>query len=320
MNSYFLENEFLKAKLTDYGATLVSLVVKNCNIDVVLGFDDLNQYCNEGKYIGQTIGRVCNRIGKGRFELNNQTYITAINSGPNSLHGGRKGFDTKTFEATAINDGYRFTYCSKDMEEGYPGDLCLQVDYLLKGQGLEVHFEATSTKDTVCSFTNHAFFNLKGKGTITDHTVWIDADYIGEIDKDGLSLPQLMLVDNTPFDFRVPAILQDKIQVAHPQLINGNGYDHNYVFNTKGYGLKASLSYDQLLMRVYTDYNHMHLYSGNYLGNQIGKNQQNYESRCGICFETQHYPNAINYEQFEKPILRKGETYRKQTRFEFTGI
>lgn len=317
MKLYTLENEYLKVKLLDYGATLVSLVVKQKNVDVVLGFDELDKYQNEGKYIGQTIGRVCNRIAKGQYHLNGKKYTCKVNNGPNSLHGGEFGFDTKEFKVESIEDGYLMTYTSPDNEEGYQGELVLAVEYKLVDKGLDVTFKANTTKDTICSITNHAFFNLNGTGSILNHKVWIDADYIGEVDEDGLTLPRLMEVTGTPFDFRRAIEVGYRIEEKHSQLLNGNGYDHNYVFNKDGYKLKASLEANNILMNVYTDYMNMHLYSGNYLENQVGKNGEVYHPRNGICFETQLYPNAINYPCFIQPILRKEDTYLHKTRFEF---
>ncbi|MFI3283823.1 MAG: aldose epimerase family protein [Erysipelotrichaceae bacterium] len=318
MKTYILENEYLKATILDYGATLVSLIVKEKDVDVVLGFYDFEKYQHEGEYLGQTIGRVCNRIAKGSFTLNGETYHLPINNGPNSLHGGEIGFNKHEFVLKSKTEkAVSLRTISKDMDQGYPGELTLDVSYQLIENRLEVCFDATTTKDTLASFTNHAFFNLNGQGSVLEHKVWIDAKEIGMVDSQGQTLETRMAVENTPFDFNDEATIECQINQSHSQLTNGNGFDHNYCFAKHGYGLKASLSNEKIKMNVYTDHDHMHFYTGNFLSHQQGKNDIIYAPRDGVCFETQHYPSAIHYPNEVSPILKKGEQYHHLTAFEF---
>lgn len=318
MNTTIIENAYLKATILDYGATLVSLIVKEKDVDVVLGFYDFEKYKHEGEYLGQTIGRVCNRIAKGKFTLNGVDYTLPVNNGSNSLHGGNAGFNKKYFEVlTTTNDSVTMRHVSEDQDQGYPGELTLDVTYRLIENRLEITFDATTTKDTLASFTNHAFFNLNGKGTALQQQVWIDADQIGKVDEEGQTLQEHMDVLGTPFDFTKETEINTQIIKSHDQLTKGNGFDHNYCLNKKGYALKASLANDTLKMNVYTDHDHMHFYTGNYLTHQQGKHENIYAPRDGVCFETQYYPNAINYSDEVSPILKKDGHYHHVTAFEF---
>lgn len=317
---YTISNGNYEISVTDYGATLCTFKYKG--VDVVQGFENVRGYVENVKYMNATIGRVCNRIANGKFVLNDVEYDLAVNNGPNTLHGGLEGFDTKKWIAKEMDNSISFSYLSKDMEEGFPGNLEIVVTYTLDEDGLEYKYRATSDKDTLVNICNHAFFNINGpeSKTVLDDNLMINADYIGMVDSDGLTLDEVLNVENTPFDFRVSKKIGRDIDVDHPQIINGNGYDHHYII--KGEGMRHFCSYDngKLKMDVYSDLPGMHLYSSNFLeGNACGKNG-NYPKRSAICFETQYYPNAINLNSHVKPILRANEIIEHKTKFKVEEI
>ena len=317
---YIIENDYLKIKVLDYGATLVSLFVKDMNKDVVLGFDDIDGYQNRVEYMGATIGRVCNRIGKGKYSINNQEYQLAINNNGNCLHGGIDGFNNQIFDVKIENDYIELSYLSKDKQENFNGNVNVKIRYTLRENCLDYSYEATSDQDTILSICNHAFFNLDGydNDSILNQKVWINSDKIGIVDENGLTLKQVMDVKDTAFDFTVEKRIGKDINSLHDQIGKGNGYDHNFILNNQKYEEVAYLKNDYCKMSVLTDLNNMHLYSANYLaGNHNGKNGCSMPKRSSICFETQYYPNAINYDGFIKPILKKNETMSHMTTFKF---
>lgn len=313
---YTIKKGDFTMKVSDYGATLCNYIYKD--IDLVQGFDNVHGYIEDVKYMNATIGRVCNRIGDGKFVLNDQEYHLAVNNGPNTLHGGLEGFDTKKWEISEGEDYLSCKYISKDMEEGFPGNLNIEVIYKLDDDGLNYTYRATSDKDTLVNICNHAFFNINGldSSTILDDYLMINADYIGTVDENGLTLEELLKVDNTPFDFRKRKKIGQDIDSDHIQIKNGSGYDHHFVI--KGEGYRHFLTYDnnKLVMDVYSDLPGMHLYSSNFLDDKAhGKNNNTYPRRSSICFETQYYPNAINLNNQIKPILKAGELIEHTTKF-----
>lgn len=317
-NLYTLENDYMTIKVCDYGATLVSVILKNDgHTNVVLGFDDVLGYELSDTCMGQTIGRCANRIEKGIFKLNGVQYNIPINNNGNSLHGGINGFNHHFFKIKEINNRLECYYTSNDGEEGFPGTLEMFVTYSLNGNKLEIEYNAESDKDTVCSLTNHSYFNLKGFGTVLDHELWVDANKVGNVDSNGLSLESTFDVTDTPFDFREFKKIEDQIYIANEQLTKGNGYDHNFCLNGNGVRKVASLKYNKLQMNVYTDLNNMQIYTANYMNEDKGRNNTKYNPRDGIAFETQYYPNAINYNRFTKPILKRSDIYNNKTIFEF---
>ena len=319
-NAYILENEFIKLELLDYGARINSCIIKKLDVDVVLGYDNMKDILNCSAYIGATIGRVCNRIAKGKFTLNGIEYKLPINNNGNTLHGGVSSFDTKIFNVKSEGSNYiEFSYTSPDSEEGFPGNLTVNVIYRLLNDGWSYEVETTSDKDTICSITNHAYFNLEGhnSGLALDQYVQINADQYSHIDSNGLTLDKCENVSKTPFDFLQAKLLKNDIDSKHIQLEYGCGYDHNFII--KGHGLReaARLISDKLEMQVNTTLPCMHFYSGNFLGNTLGKNNTIYPNRSGLCFETQYYPNGINYDIDKAPILKKNETKKHITEFRY---
>lgn len=317
METYKVENDHLMIEVLDYGATLTSLYVKKYETDVVLGFYNVEKYQNEGKYIGQTIGRVANRIALGEFVLDDVKYNIKPNNGPNLLHGGENGLDNKIFKIIKENNQISCYYTMEDMEDGFPGKIDIIVKYTLNDNALEISYEAKSDKNTLCSLTNHSFFNLLGQGSIEDHELMVNADRVGTIDEDGLTLNETFSVENTPFNFLDLKEIKQTLVSNHPQILLGKGLDHNFCLNSTGFKHKATLKINDRKMKVYTDLVNMHVYSGNYLDNQLGKNNIVYSPRSGICFETQEYPNSINLTDHDKPILLANKKYTKRTKFVF---
>ncbi|NLC96071.1 MAG: galactose mutarotase [Erysipelotrichaceae bacterium] len=315
-----IENNNFILQATNYGATIVSLYLKKKKIDVIQGFDNVDGYINDVPYMGGSIGRVCNRIGKGKFHLNNNDYFVSVNNGPNSLHGGNYGFDKQIWNYSIDNNKIVFTYLSKDKEEGYPGNLKVKVIYELIDNGFIFEYEGTSDKDTLFSMTNHAFFNFNGPTSLSalDHKIQTDAKYVAKVDSDGLTLDDIFDVKNTPFDFSQYKSLGKDIDNDYKQLINGSGYDHHFLVDGDGFRKMVSCNANGIIMDVYSDLPGFHLYSGNFLdGKAIGKQGGSFPRRSAVCFETQYYPNAINYDSQKKPILKANEYMKHISKFIF---
>ena len=313
---YTISNDDFEISVSDYGATLFNY--KYHDIDIVRGFDNVDGYINDVKYMNATIGRVCNRIKDGHFVLNGTDYYLYQNNAGNCLHGGKEGFDTKKWDVSVNDNQIICTYLSKDMEEGFSGNLQVKVVYTLLANGLQFAYEATSDKDTLCNICNHAFFNINGcdsKTVLNDHLM-INANKIGMIDSDGCTLNDTLDVDNTPFDFRKRKLIGKDIDSDHIQILNAHGYDHHFIIDGEGFRKFGTYDNGKLALDIYSDLDGMHVYSGNFLdGTSNGKNGNNYPFRSSICFETQYYPNAINTTDHVKPILRKNEVFRHVTRY-----
>ena len=309
MNLYVLENEDLKVGVTDLGATLVAFIDKKTGIDIVYGFEDASGYeTQHGSYIGATVGRTCNRIGKGTFTLNGKEYHVPINNGPNSLHGGIEGFSFKKFDTELKENAVVFTYVSKDGEEGYPGNLTLTVEYKLCKNSLKYTWSGICDQDTLFNITNHSYFNCNGEGTILNHTLKINTDKVALLDKDGMATDQVLDVKGTAFDFTQEQVIFERLEMGHENLKIASGYDHNYVFENLDVKEMCTLKGDTLQLDIISDCPDMHVYGGNFLDGECkGKYGDYYQAKSAICFECQYYPNAINYEGFYKPILKANE-------------
>lgn len=251
-----LKNEEMEVVVSTFGCTIIKMIVEDKNGvkgDVVLGYDDFNQYQTLDGYLGALVGRVANRIGKGTFELNGETYHLPINNGPNSLHGGIKGFSYQIFDYEILDDyTIKFTYHAKDGEEGYPGNMDFSATYHLEG---------------------------------------------------------------TPFDFRIPAKIGERVEVDHPQLKLGNGFDHHFFFTTDKNQVVLEDEESGRRLTVSTTLPGAQIYTANYLDGRIGKNGEPYNARDAVCIETQNLPDAIHIEKNPSTILRKGETFDAQTSY-----
>ncbi|WP_026714532.1 aldose epimerase family protein [Flavobacterium daejeonense] len=334
IESYKLKNQKgMEVDIMTYGGIITSLKVPNkagVSEDVVLGFNNFEQYTKDNPFFGALIGRYGNRIGKAKFSLDGVEYKLAVNDGPNSLHGGPMGFHKVIWTAVEAKGGadgvLKLKYVSKDMEEGFPGNLTVFVTYTLKSDNtLEVAYEATTDKKTVVNLTQHSYFNLSGDftRTILDNIVTIDADKLVPVDETLIPTGKLDDVANTPFDFRTPKAIGKDIEVANEQLKRGKGYDHCWVLNNQDKGFRFAASvYEPVsgrVMEVFTDEPGIQLYTGNFLdGTLPTRDGKTYAHRTGLCLETEHYPDSPNQKDFPSTVLNPGETYKTKTAFKFS--
>jgi aldose 1-epimerase len=320
------------AEVIDYGAILKSLFVPDRNgktADVVLGFDDLASYQVNPSFFGSTIGRNANRIAGAQFCINGELYTLAKNdNGHNNLHSDFETcFNKKMFTAEVLEDenAVKFSLESPDMDQGFPGNLKADVIYrLTENNGLEIEYFAVSDKDTVYNPTNHSYFNLKGhdSGSAMSHKLWINAKEYTPADNESIPTGELATVAGTPFDFTTAIVIGDRINDDFEQLRFGGGYDHNFVLDKAKGKLEqiAVLSEEESgrRMSVYTDLPGVQFYAGNFIVNQTGKGGVKYSRRCGVCLETQYFPNSINEKNFESPLLKAGEEFHSITKYVFS--
>ena len=319
---YVLKNKNgLITEITNYGARVVSLWTPDLNgnfEDIVLGFDNIDNYINaDEKYFGATIGRYGNRIKDGKFIINYKEYYLEKNNGSNHLHGGEKGFSDVIWEANQINEqALELKYLSKNMEEGYPGNLDIKVVYTLNDSDeLKIEYFASTDESTYVNLTHHSFFNLQGAGneTINDHLLYINANSITPVDETLIPTGDIELVVNTPFDFTLPTIIGKRVDEDNNQLNYGKGYDHNYVLNnSKSKEIIAAKVFEMKsgrTLEVYTNEPGMQFYGGNFLSGSIGKHNKVYKKRSAFCLETQHFPNSPNQENFPNTLLKPNEKY-----------
>jgi len=331
---FLLQNKETKVYITNYGGRIVSLLTPDKNGDmgdVVLGFNSIDNYLKaNGKYHGSLIGRVGNRIAKGRFELNDTVYNLPKNNGENHLHGGPEGINNQVWDVKSIRDNsIVLSYTSEDGAMGYPGNLAMEVSYQLsESNGVIITYEATTDKSTPVNLTNHAFFNLagEGNGTINDHLLTINADQFTPVDDSLIPLGQNTNVKDTPFDFRIEkAIGQDlNLQEIDLQLSRGKGYDHNFVLNKTDVGelsLAATVveTKSGRKMEVFTEEPGLQFYGGNFFQSKdIGKYGKAFGYRESFALETQHYPDSPNQPNFPSIILNPGEVYSTKTIYKFS--
>lgn len=334
IDSYKLKNQKgMEVDIMTYGGIITSLKVPNkagVSEEVVIGFNNFEQYTKDNPYFGALIGRYGNRIAKGKFTLDGKEYKLATNNGENALHGGPEGFHRRIWTVEEAKGGnaavLKLKYISKDMEEGYPGNLTVFVTYTLNNDNsLDVLYEATTDKKTVVNLTQHSYFNLSGDftKTILNNEITIDADKLVPVDADLIPTGKLDDVTNTPFDFRKPKAIGKDIEVANDQLKKGLGYDHCWVLNNQDKGFRfAASAYDPTsgrLLEVYTDQPGIQLYTGNFLdGTLPTRDGKTYAHRTGLCLETQHYPDSPNQKDFPTTVLNPGENYKTKTSFKFS--
>lgn len=325
---FTLENKNgMRVDLIDYGANIVRLFVPDQNgklDDVVLGFDDVAGYEENGCFFGSFIGRHGNRIGNAEFELNGVTYELEKNDGDNNLHGGTPGYNKVMYKAETTENSVAFSRTSPDMEQGYPGNLDICVTYALTDDNeLKISYQAKTDKDTLCNVTNHSYFNLKGHdgGTITDHKVWIRANGFTETSDDLIPNGNIIDVAGTPMDFRTEKTIAEDIEADYEPLKIAGGYDHNFVLEKEAGKMEkvAELSEETTgrRMEVYTDLPGMQLYTGNFIVKEDGKGGIEYTKRTGVCFETQFFPNSVNIPSFESCVLKAGDTFTSTTIYRF---
>jgi aldose 1-epimerase len=320
----------MKAKVMTYGAILTELAVpdKEGKLgDVVLGFDDLKGYLAGHPFFGATVGRVANRIAKGKFTLDGKEYKLAINNRPNALHGGLKGFDKVVWKAEPVKTpevmAVKFTYLSPDSEEGYPGNLSVAVTYTLTDKNeLKIDYAATTDKATPVNLSNHSYFNLAGpaSGTILDHELMLAADRYTPVDATLIPTGDIKPVKGTPLDFTTPTPIGARIDQLKGDPI---GYDHNFVLNSGGKSLalaaRVRAPRTGRVMEMFTTEPGVQFYTGNFLdGKTKGKGGVAYRKHQGFCLEAQHFPDSVNRADFPSVILKPGNTYAQTTVYRFS--
>jgi len=323
----------MEARIMTYGGIVQSLNVPDKNGkpgDVVLGCDNLEAYLAKTPYFGALIGRYGNRIAGARFTLAGKTYTLAANNGPNSLHGGNKGFDKVVWQVAKADMGpegprLTLTYLSKDGEEGYPGNLSVTAIYTVTDDNaLKVEFTATTDKETLCNLTHHSYFNLRGSGNILEHVVYINADKFTPVDSTLIPTGELRPVAGTPFDFRTPTAIGARINDTNDDQIKlAKGYDDNWVLNHPagklGLAARVSEPITGRVMEVWTTAPGMQFYTGNFLdGTLTGKGGWVYQFRDGFCFEPQGFPDSPNHPNFPSTELKPGETYHNTIIYRFS--
>ena len=318
-----------EVKITNYGGIVTSWISPDKNgkrSSIVLGFDSLSGYLAKPPYFGATVGRYGNRIAKGRFKIGDSTYSLAVNNGSNHLHGGLKGFDKQVWEATVTNDSVpvlSLSYLSKDMEEGYPGNLKVNVVYTLtEDDALQIEYTAETDKPTVLNLTNHSYFNLTGdhRNTILDHKMMIKADYYTPVDTGLIPTGELKAVKGTPFDFNTPEKIGTRIAQT-----GGNpvGYDHNYALKRSDNSLQQVVTVTDSLsgrkLELFTTEPGVQFYTGNFLDGSIkGSDGVPFNKNTGFCLETQHFPDSPNQPKFPSVLLKPGEKFHSITKYKLS--
>ena len=315
---YCLENDRWRIEATDYGASLVSFVDKEAGIDIVQGYTDAAGYEELCPYMGATVGRVCNRIRGGRFELDGKIYHLEQNDRGNCLHGGSTSTAYKVWKKEEDPNALVFSCFSPDGEGGFPGNVTMRTAYRLDENGLEITLTAESDRDTYIALTNHAFFNLNGpqSDTVLDHEMMLDSDVLCCIDENGQTGEETIDVEDTPFDFRLFKEIGRDINADDVQLHYGGGYDHCFIVRGEGYRHAGALRTDRIRMDVWTDLPALQVYSGNFLnGEGEGKEGGTFPRRSAVCLEAQYVPDAMNSECWDKPLVKAGEPQTHIIRF-----
>jgi len=333
---YTLTNKYgMAVAISNFGGTLVSLKVPDRDGklgDVVLGYDNPADYENGKAYFGGTIGRYGNRIAHGKFTLDGVVYSLPLNDGPNTLHGGVRGFNKHVWIARDVSssagEALELTYVSRDGEEGFPGTLTVKVVYTLFADenAVKIEYTATTDKDTVLNLTNHSYFNLSGQGNgdILQHQLKLYASQFTPVDVTLIPTGKLQDVQNTPFDFLQPIAIGQRINMNDEQLKFGRGYDHNWVLDKKSPNTMslAARAYDPQsgrVLEVSTTEPGVQFYSGNFLDGTVrGKDGKVYAYRSAFCLETQHFPDSPNQKNFPSTELKPGQTLHSTSIYKFT--
>ncbi len=321
--------------ITNYGGIITSIKVEDKIgelSEVALGYSEIEKYLKNPNYFGAIIGRHANRIANGNFKLNEVDYSLAQNNNYNHLHGGIVGFDKVLWEADTFTKENSaelvLTYLSKDGEEGYPGNLNVEVRYTLTNDNeINIDYKATTDKLTICNLTNHTYFNLLdgGESSVLNHKLKLNADYFTPITKFSIPIGEIRNVEDTPFDFRKSIEIGKNIENDDEQLKNASGYDHNYIINGEfGTLRKAAEVYEEKsgrILEVLTTEPGVQLYTGNFIdGALTGHNNIIYNKRNGFCLETQHYPDSPNNPKFPTVELRPNQIFSSKTIYKFSVI
>ncbi len=326
-----LRDGAFSCEIITYGGAVRSLVVPDRNgdpVDVVLGFDTLEDYMAQDKYMGALVGRYANRVGGARFTLNGVEYKLAANDGKNSLHGGNVGFDKQVWTVEGLTgNSATLSLTSPDMQEGYPGTLKVEVTYTLADGALRIDYRAESDKDTVCNLTNHSYFNLSGhdSGSVEGQYIWLNASRYTPAAPGSIPTGEIAPVEGTPMDLRRARPIGEHIDDPFDQLAMAGGYDHNWVIDGWDglFRLAANARSPDtgIAMEVSTTLPGVQFYAGNYLdGCPAGKGGAPYGKRHGFCLETQFFPDSPNKPGFPSCVLKAGEEYRSTTVFRFFAL
>lgn len=329
---YTLKNKSgMEVCITNFGGRIVSIMVPDKTgklQDVVLGFDSIADYINIPSDFGASIGRYANRINKGKLVLDKDTIQLPQNNFGHCLHGGPKGWQYQVYDAKQIDDTtLQLTRISPDGDENFPGNVTATVIYkLTDDNSIDIKYSATTDKKTVINMTNHSYFNLSGDPSkpATDEILYINADNYTPVDSTFMTTGEILSVKATPMDFTTPkAVGKEIADYKFVQLKNGNGYDHNWVLNTKGdiKQLAAKLTSPEsgISLEVYTNEPGIQVYTGNFLDGSVkGKKGITYNQRASVCLETQHYPDSPNKPQWPSTVLMPGQTYNSECIFKFT--
>lgn len=325
---YTMENKNgMEIKVTDYGASLVSLIVPDrtgARRDVVLGYDDVSGYEAGTSFFGATVGRNANRIAGAAFELGGKTFHLDANEKGNNLHSGYDFYNKRLWEVKQ-SDAQHITFAlfSPDGDQGFPGDVRIEVTYALTDENeVRISYRGIPGEDTILNLTNHSYFNLNGAGgsSIRNHIVRIDADAFTETDASLIPTGKLIDVTGTPMDFRCEKAIGQDIDADYEPLQLAGGYDHNWVLNSHGKLQTAAEAYSPetgIAMEVLTDLPGMQMYTGNGIGTEKGKEGKTYEKQTAVCFETQYCPDAVHHDNFEAPVCKGGEIYQTTTVYKF---
>ena len=321
----------LVAKIIDFGGIITELHAPDREgrlADVVLGFDTLDAYEGDNPYFGALIGRYGNRIAGSRFTLDGHEYVLPANDGDNHLHGGAGGFHKVKWQASVEGDSLVLAYRSVDGEQGYPGNLDVVASYTLGDDNeLVMRLRAVTDKPTPVNLTQHSYFNLCGEGDILDHLLTIDADTFVPIDAGSIPLGMLSPVTGTPFDFRTPRPIGERVGQPDKQLRHGRGYDHNFVLNkpdgrARGQAMRRAAHVldpgSGRVLELFTEEPGLQFYSGNFLDGSLCGKGRCYGHRSGFCLEPQHFPDSPNRSRFPNVILRPGQVYETESRYRFS--
>jgi aldose 1-epimerase len=321
----------MEARITNYGGIIVSLTAPDRDAklaDVVVGYDRLEDYSKGTSYFGALIGRYANRIGGAKFALNGRTYKLAPNHGPNSLHGGIKGFDKVVWDAKVVKStkgpALELSCLSKDGDEGFPGNLAVKAAYCLSDENeLRINLTATTDAPTVCNLTGHSYFNLAGKGDVLAHEVRLNASRFTPADAGLIPTGELKPVDGTPFDFRKSTAIGARIEADDPQLKFARGYDQNFVIDKPPGQLGLHGRVDEpasgRVMEVWSTEPGVQLYTSNHFdGSILGKGGQAYPRYGALCLEPQHFPDSPNKPGFPSTVLQPGQTYHNTIIYKFS--
>ena len=330
---YVLTNKLgSEITITNYGAKIVSLMVPDKSgtlTDIVLGHSSIEEYLtSEEPYFGAVCGRTANRIACGKFTLGDKEYKLAVNNGPNSLHGGLKGFNAVVWNVVNVSENsIELHYLSVDGEEGFPGNLDVYVIYTLTNDNaLDIFYKAVTDKTTILNLTNHSYFNLSGEGDpyIGDHVLTLNADAYLPTDATAIPYGTAEPVKDTPMDFKTPRTIGERINDDFEQLRFGKGYDHTFVLNKQSDNEYSYVGVCEspktgIKMEMFTTEPGVQVYTGNWMtGGFSAKKGHRYPERSAVCFETQHFPDSINKPEYPSVVLKPGEIFNSRTTYKFS--